>query len=605
MQQFVSFTPLLQNDDERLLITSYNKVEETLNRVISSTPYIVIFGINSPFFSSYILEKSIKKIKDEEREFLSFSRKLRGISPLLIIRSQSITTPLKDSVLVMLDELVKNNYLSSQPESNVTELKVNRYWDDRISLTPVGEFYDEEYCIEFPRLFGNWLVRNDKDIKRIAQRLSLYGLSEPNDDSIKRAIEVDMENNRKIVHQAVEKNLKGTREIRDANIALCRWEARHNVIKPQSFPISLWLGLTDRCNARCKFCKYCKEEVEGYAVELDNFKKLDWMRFLKRFYFHCGLGEPFCHPQILEILQYCRENYPALELRTATNASMLNEQICKAIAGYMTSVSFSINAATQKTFEKTMPPLKWDAAMHNLKTLYEEKKRQKTDKPEVNMTYVAHRDNIEELYKLPEIATRHGVNQIGVVHFHYKVSQYIQDYLFPKTHSLQYHQQLYNDCIMKAKAEAEKYHIKFYYPPLFPIGYTFLKKPQELPVGPEFGFQAGDNLCYHPWTRVFALPTAGLQRFCCTLGLQPGTSFIFSDSKTFHDYWKNHPALKEIRKTMNTANEMPSCRFCKTKNKRNPELRNSWIKAIKGSKKWLEAHVTKQLLDCGVYSFLQ
>ncbi|MFC1634594.1 radical SAM protein [Planctomycetota bacterium] len=557
---------------------------ELLHNEASNSDFFIVLDAHSPFISPELTKRALSLMEVQNRDFITFTQKLGGLTPCEINRS-SILSYLEPSALRDVGQYSK--HLEKMPNRKDSKIPQNRYFDDRVSLTPTGEYW-EDFCGDFRRLFDNWIVKSNRRLDKVLKVVQSFGADEPNDQVIEQAIEKDMEKNRSIIMQAVESCAKGTQTMRDANSALCRWEARQGIRSPQSFPISVWLGVTDICNARCRFCRYCPEVVEKYKVEINQFKKLDWLRFVTRLYLHCGLGEPFAHPRIAELLGHCRENFPALSIRTSTNGSLLSESLNKIIAGYMTSVNISINAAIRETYERTMPPLKWNETINNLRMLHKEKKRLGTDKPEVNMTYVAHFENIKELPKLPALAASLGVHQIGVVHFKYKISDYI-DYLFPETHSLVYHKDLYDQSIRQAKQEATNHGVRLVHPPLF-SEMSDEDSAMDLPVGPEFGFQAGDNICYHPWTRIFITPQKSKFTFCCTFGVEPVGEFNWPDSKSFHKrLWNKEPMLS-IRQTLNRHGEIPACVFCKNKNKRDPRIRTAWRQSIGASlelyKKW-------------------
>lgn len=89
-------------------------------------------------------------------------------------------------------------------------------------------------------------------------------------------------------------------------------------------PIACHLYVTDRCNLDCWYCTEYDNSVPHPPV--DDVKK--WIRKIKELgCIRIGLqgGEPLLHPDIVEIVRYCKE----MDLRTSmsTNGFMLTEEL--------------------------------------------------------------------------------------------------------------------------------------------------------------------------------------------------------------------------------------------------------------------------------------
>ena len=77
-------------------------------------------------------------------------------------------------------------------------------------------------------------------------------------------------------------------------------------------------------------------------------------------------GEPTLNPNIVEMLEYCRNKF--LGLKMNTNASMLNENLIHAILSTdIQSIVFSVDAADKETYEKIRVNGKFEQIMKNLK----------------------------------------------------------------------------------------------------------------------------------------------------------------------------------------------------------------------------------------------
>ena len=214
---------------------------------------------------------------------------------------------------------------------------------------------------------------------------------------------------------AVDQDARPSPELIKANTMLAAWEAHLRIGKVASFPVSVALGVTDVCNARCSFCAYVPERVSNQKATLQQFERADWLKFSRSFRPNgSGLGEPFAHSQITEILLAVRRHAPFIWMDSITNGSLLKGRVLDAIVGFVQYLYVSVNAARAETYEKTMRPLKWDNLMRNLEDLKAAKARANTDLPRLRAGYVCHVHNLEEVVEMPLLLKNLGFEAINV-----------------------------------------------------------------------------------------------------------------------------------------------------------------------------------------------
>jgi MoaA/NifB/PqqE/SkfB family radical SAM enzyme len=219
---------------------------------------------------------------------------------------------------------------------------------------------------------------------------------------------------RSFILDAVTEDALPSRELIWANYQLAAWEAHLSIGKVASFPVSFSAALTDICNARCNFCAYAPERVTEKTLSLESVRRSDWLKFSRLFRPNAQLGEPFAHPQAVEVFQAIRERAPFLDLASITNGSLLRQREIELVAGNFSLLYVSVNATSKATYEKVMPPLKWERLIDNFMGLKEAKARLKTVLPRLDAGYVLSTHNLDDLPALPELLHRLGFGRVNI-----------------------------------------------------------------------------------------------------------------------------------------------------------------------------------------------
>lgn len=220
---------------------------------------------------------------------------------------------------------------------------------------------------------------------------------------------------RQFIRDAVEHDAAPSKELIAANEMLAAWEAHLGVGKVDSFPVTAGFVLTDVCNARCSFCPYVPERVTNSRLTLDKLERADWLKFCKNFTPNGGgLGEPFAHSQILEVLRIFKRNAPYINFGGITNGSLLRDEVIEELVGYASYLYISMHAARKETYEETLKPLKWNRLIANLEKLSAAKSDRNALIPRLRCGYVVHAYNVEELPELPHLLRDLGFMDLNV-----------------------------------------------------------------------------------------------------------------------------------------------------------------------------------------------
>lgn len=223
----------------------------------------------------------------------------------------------------------------------------------------------------------------------------------------------DYETCKDFVAAAVRDDAPPSEDLVAANARLVMWEAQLGISEVLSFPYTVAFPLTDVCNARCAFCAYIPERVIGRSTGIREFEQLDWLKFVSSLNLNCGLGEPLIHPDFAEILAFLRRIAPHLRMSLISNASKLTPKSVDAMVGYLGYLKASINATRKETYERTMK-ISWDDTITGLKRLRDRKEELGSVLPRVRLSFVLHRENLDEILEAPALAKDVGAQSLNL-----------------------------------------------------------------------------------------------------------------------------------------------------------------------------------------------
>jgi len=90
---------------------------------------------------------------------------------------------------------------------------------------------------------------------------------------------------------------------------------------PKQFPINLTLGLTYKCNSKCKTCNIWKRKISDGELSLEEFKKIFKKIGKEKIYLLILTGgEPFLNKDIVEICSYAEKYCKPKSIVIPTNA---------------------------------------------------------------------------------------------------------------------------------------------------------------------------------------------------------------------------------------------------------------------------------------------
>jgi hypothetical protein len=126
-------------------------------------------------------------------------------------------------------------------------------------------------------------------------------------------------------------------------------------------------------------------------------------------------GEAFLHKRAVEMCEYIKSRFPHVYLYTSTNGLALSEsQARRLVHSGIDEVTFSIDGATQESYEKYRGRGRLDVALATLAAMADEKRRSGRDLPFLNWRYILFKwnDSDEEMSLARARAEEIGVDRL-------------------------------------------------------------------------------------------------------------------------------------------------------------------------------------------------
>lgn len=179
-------------------------------------------------------------------------------------------------------------------------------------------------------------------------------------------------------------------------------------------PTAIAFEPTTACNLRCPECPSGLRSFTRPTgmLQADLFKKvideLATATAYLTFYFQ---GEPYLHPQFLELVQYATKK--KIYTATSTNAHYLNDENAKkTIQSGLDRLIISIDGTTQDTYEQYRIGGKLEKVLAGTAKIVEWKKKLKSSTPHVIFQFLVVRPNEHQIKEVKQLAKEYGVDEV-------------------------------------------------------------------------------------------------------------------------------------------------------------------------------------------------
>jgi len=185
-----------------------------------------------------------------------------------------------------------------------------------------------------------------------------------------------------------------------------------------------WLQIDPifNCNLKCPDCAFTEMRENNYfirprtAISLETFKNtIDQVTpTLKHIRFHM-LGEPFLNKKAMDMIAYAKKKIPDVFISIETNGILVEPDIQKSLVKQRVDyVKFSIDGASQESYEKYRVGGDFQKAYENMAGLVRERNSQAADRPRVVWQYILFKwnDSDEEIKKAQKLAEKAEVDEL-------------------------------------------------------------------------------------------------------------------------------------------------------------------------------------------------
>jgi len=170
------------------------------------------------------------------------------------------------------------------------------------------------------------------------------------------------------------------------------------------FPPHIDFELFDKCNQSCVMCARNEKLHPNIEYNINTKTKLPFTLFEKiinegetKSLYSVNFGafsEPFVHPECLRMVKYAHD-HGIVDTRIITNALLLQKNINEIFASGLTQLFISIDAFSEKTYEKIRGK-GFNHVIKNALDFLEERNRRKSELPIVRVSFVEMEANKHE-----------------------------------------------------------------------------------------------------------------------------------------------------------------------------------------------------------------
>lgn len=159
---------------------------------------------------------------------------------------------------------------------------------------------------------------------------------------------------------------------------------------------SLVIESTSRCNLKCEMCPRNSYKQENGDIDIELFKYISKYINNNIDVNLAGWGEPLLHPKLEELIKIIKRI--GARVGFTTNATLLDtETSIELIKNGLDFIDFSLDGATQETYENIRHGSKFEKVILNIRNFIKIKEKLKSKTPGTSLTFVMMKKNIHEL----------------------------------------------------------------------------------------------------------------------------------------------------------------------------------------------------------------
>lgn len=320
-------------------------------------------------------------------------------------------------------------------------------------------------------------------------------------------------------------------------IAGCGFSVFRSGPEVYALPLRAQIENSTICNLACRMCPLTGMTRRRGFMNFVQFKRI-YDILQAPFLNLTGYGESFLNKDIFKMVAYAKSK--GAFVKFDSNGTLLNkDNIEKVLNSGLDLLSFSLDGATSKTYEKIRIKSNFEMVVKGIKDLLIERNRKKSPL-QVHLAMVVQNDNVSELLDLIRLGEKLGVDKVNPTP--------IMEYDLPGNRKFlleKYRKELKNeiDSYFQAKNKIE---IQVDIEPLV----EFLEDTKNLK----------DKVCFIPWYSAYISWEGDVYPCCYYYNGQINFGNIFR--KSFKEIWHS-PAYQKFREALRDHRDrLPICKAC-------------------------------------------
>jgi radical SAM protein with 4Fe4S-binding SPASM domain len=173
-------------------------------------------------------------------------------------------------------------------------------------------------------------------------------------------------------------------------------------------PLAVELNITNTCNFSCIHCS-----KDSKAARFPNELPIEEILSIIKECAKSGVpelrfmgGEPLAHPGFFKFIR-CAKEHGIYQLRLSTNAWLIDSEKAKELSKCFDSIQISVHGASAAMHDYIVKKAgAWEQAKKATKLL-------KENGVKVNIGFTVMRENVGDVFKMPDIALEWGINSLG------------------------------------------------------------------------------------------------------------------------------------------------------------------------------------------------
>jgi len=180
----------------------------------------------------------------------------------------------------------------------------------------------------------------------------------------------------------------------------------------RGMPYRYFIDPINICNLHCPVCP------TGLGLLGRSPGKIDVQRFkqlvnqIQRYAYIVELynwGEPFLHPQILELIEYAHRR--RVSVRLSSNMNRFTPELARGVvASGLDRLIVSVDGSTQQVYERYRRGGNLERVLANIRALVDEKRRQQSASPFILLRMLVTRQNEDQIGAIRQLADDLGVD---------------------------------------------------------------------------------------------------------------------------------------------------------------------------------------------------